>query len=247
MNPIKIMKVPIHPVTNEMMTGKLEEMVENPEFQSIMTPNPEMVMAARTNDELMNALSSADLVIPDGIGLIIASKIKNLGLIERVTGIDTMERVLKICSEQKRSIFVLGGKPGRGEKALEKIRRSHPGITQTGCYHGYFSEEQELTIIQMIQQEAPDVLFVCLGTPRQEIWINQYKDQLPCRLAMGAGGSVDVYAGAVKRAPHVFQKAGLEWLYRLCQEPSRLGRMTILPVFLWKAIWMKPDEELKEG
>jgi N-acetylglucosaminyldiphosphoundecaprenol N-acetyl-beta-D-mannosaminyltransferase len=97
-------------------------------------------------------------------------------------------------------------------------------------------------VLQIIRKQAPDVLFVCLGSPRQEIWIHRHRDQLNCRLAMGTGGSVDVFAGEVKRAPLFFQKIGMEWLYRLIQEPSRFKRMSILPVFLWQALRLKKNE-----
>jgi N-acetylglucosaminyldiphosphoundecaprenol N-acetyl-beta-D-mannosaminyltransferase len=242
MKPVQVMSVPVHPVTNAMMWDQLAAMLEEPGFHSIMTPNPEMVMMANRDEALMDALLSADLVIPDGIGLIIASRLKNMGLRERVTGIDTMEKVLRLCDENNRSIFMLGGKPGRGEKALENIMRRYPGIREVAAHHGYFTKDEETEVLEIIQQQAPDVLFVCLGSPRQEVWIHRHREQLNCRLAMGTGGSVDVFAGEVKRAPVVFQKIGLEWLYRLIQEPSRFKRMTVLPVFLWQALRLKKNE-----
>lgn len=238
MKPVSIMDVPVHPVTNENIHEQLNEMMVGAGVQSIMTPNPEMVMLAQENKELMNALRASDLVIPDGIGLIIASKIRNIGLLERVTGIDTMAKVLQICHEQQKNIFLLGGKPGRAKNAIENILNQYPGITSAGYYHGYFSEEENDKILGMINQQHPEVVFVCLGSPRQEIWIHKNRDRLNCKIAMGAGGSVDVYAGEVKRAPDVYQKIGMEWLYRLIQEPSRIKRMSVLPLFLWKSLWM---------
>jgi len=238
MKPVMIMDVPVHPVINTKMYEQLNEMMVGPGVKSIMTPNPEMVMLAQENKELMSALRASDLVIPDGIGLIIASKIRNIGLRERVTGIDTMAKVLRICHEKQKSIFLLGGKPGRAEKATKNILNQYPGITSAGYYHGYFSEAENDKIVDMINQQHPEVVFVCLGSPRQEVWIHMNRDRINCKIAMGAGGSVDVYAGEVKRAPVVFQKIGLEWLYRLIQEPARLKRMSVLPLFLWKSLWM---------
>ncbi|MEN1759136.1 WecB/TagA/CpsF family glycosyltransferase [Anoxynatronum sibiricum] len=242
MKPVKVMGVPINPVTNQQMESLISEMLSEKTTSTLMTPNPEMVMAATTNSELMAALQSADLVIPDGIGLIIASRLKNLGLKERVTGIDTMEKVLACCHQQQLSFFLLGGQPGRAEKAVNTIEQKYPGIKVAGCHHGYFQDAEEKGVLEMIRNSSPDVLFVCLGFPRQEIWINQNRSRVSSRLMMGVGGSVDVYAGEVKRAPVFFQKLGIEWLYRLLQEPSRLGRMSVLPVFLWKALWIQKDE-----
>ncbi len=238
MKPVIIMDVPVHPVTNDEIYGQLKEMMEELTIQTIMTPNPEMVMMANKNTELMTALTNADLVIPDGIGLIIASKIREIGLKERVTGIDTMDKVLRICHEKHMRIFILGGKPGRAEKAIANILVKYPGIDTAACYHGYFNDDENDIIISRINEYQPHVVFVCLGSPRQEIWIHKNRERLNGRIAMGAGGSVDVYAGEVKRAPVIFQKFGIEWMYRLIQEPTRIRRMAVLPLFLWKSLWM---------
>lgn len=239
MKPVIIMGVPVHPVTNDEISGQLKKMMGKTKTHSVMTPNPEMVMLANKNPKLMTALSNADLVIPDGIGLILASKIKKIGLKERVTGIDTMGKALQICHENHFRIFLLGGKPGRAEKAIANIIAKYPGIKAAGCYHGYFNEDENEKIINLINEDDPHIIFVCLGSPRQEIWIHENRKKLLCRIAMGAGGSVDVYAGEVKRAPGIYQKYGMEWLYRLLQEPSRIRRMSALPLFLWKSFWMK--------
>ena len=238
MKAVFIMDVPVHPVTNNEMYGRLMNMMEESRVHTVMTPNPEMIMSAQENPELMNALCGADLVIPDGIGLIIASKIRKIGLRERVTGIDTMEKILQICHEKKKKIFLLGGKPGRSEKAIENIQGKYSGITGAAGHHGYFGEKDNKGIIDLINQHQPDVIFVCLGFPRQEVWIHNHQGYLNCKIVMGAGGSVDVYAGEVKRAPGIFQKFGMEWLYRLIQEPARIRRMSVLPLFLWKSLWM---------
>jgi N-acetylglucosaminyldiphosphoundecaprenol N-acetyl-beta-D-mannosaminyltransferase len=239
--PVKIMQVPIHPVTNEMMMPIIEKFLTSDHLNALMTPNPEMVMSAQGDKRLMTALKEADLVIPDGIGLIIASRLRHLGLRERVTGIDTMDKILRICAERRLSFFLLGGKPGRAEKAAANICRQFPGIRTAGTHHGYFNENENSEVLALIKQKSPEVIFVCLGFPRQEIWINQHKALLPGKIVMGAGGSIDVYAGEVKRAPVFYQRIGLEWFYRLMKEPSRITRMIVLPIFLWKAIWMRKE------
>ncbi|MDI9475990.1 MAG: WecB/TagA/CpsF family glycosyltransferase [Natronincolaceae bacterium] len=212
---------------------------EEPPPKEIYTPNPEIVMLAQKDRELFRILNNADLVLADGIGIIIASKLKGLQLKHRVTGVDTMDKLLQYCGENKNSFFIFGGKPGIAETACKNIKTKYKGIRAVGHHHGYFDEKDEADIINKINNSRPDVLFVCLGAPKQEKWINRNKDRLNCRLAMGVGGSVDIYAGVAKRAPTVFQKLGLEWFYRLLKEPWRFKRMLVLPKFLAKFIFTK--------
>ncbi len=212
---------------------------EDSSLKKVYTPNPEIVMLAQDDKELFRILSEADLVLADGIGVILASKIKGLELKDRVTGVDTMDKLLKYCGQKGKSIFIFGSKPGIAEIACKNIEKKYEGIKIAGYHHGYFSENDEDEIINKINEVNPDVLFVCLGAPKQEKWIDKNKDRLNCSLAMGVGGSVDVYAGVAKRAPVAFQKLGLEWFYRLLKEPWRFKRMLVLPKFLIKFIVTK--------
>ncbi|QUH18742.1 WecB/TagA/CpsF family glycosyltransferase [Alkaliphilus sp. B6464] len=212
---------------------------EDSSLKKVYTPNPEIVMLAQDDKELFRILSEADLVLADGIGVILASKIKGLELKDRVTGVDTMDKLLKYCGQKGKSIFIFGSKPGIAELACKNIEKKYEGIKIAGYHHGYFSENDEDEIINKINGVNPDVLFVCLGAPKQEKWIDKNKDRLNCSLAMGVGGSVDVYAGVAKRAPIAFQKLGLEWFYRLLKEPWRFKRMLVLPKFLIKFIVTK--------
>lgn len=212
---------------------------EAPPPKEAYTPNPEIVMSAQKDKELFRILNNADLVLADGIGIIMASKLKGLQLKHRVTGVDTMDKLLQYCGENEKSFFILGGKPGIAEMACRNIKVKYKGIRAVGCHHGYFDEKDEKGIIDKINSSKPDVLFVCLGAPKQEKWINRNKDRLNCRLAMGVGGSVDIYAGVTKRAPEIFQKLSLEWFYRLIKEPRRLKRMLVLPKFLARSIFTK--------
>lgn len=202
----------------------------------IYTPNTEMVMMAEKDREFKEVLNSADLVIPDGIGLIHASRIHNLGLTERVPGIELMDRILKYCNATRRSIFLFGGKPGIAELAAQKILEKYPNIVLKGVETGYFGPDDEERIINTINEAKPDVLFVALGAPKQEKWVAKYRKILNAHVTMGVGGSLDVYAGSVKRAPVIFQKLGIEWLHRLLKEPSRVGRMMALPKFMIKVL-----------
>lgn len=233
---VKIFGVRIDSVTMDEAFNRFLALLNRERSAVIYTPNTEMVMMAENDREFKEVLNSADLVIPDGIGLIHASRIHHLGLTERVPGIELMDRILKYCHTTRRSIYLFGGKPGTAELAGQKILEKYPNIIIKGIDHGYYSLEDENRIINSINEAKPDVLFVALGAPKQEKWIAQNRRTLNAHVSMGVGGSLDVYAGTVKRAPVIFQKLGIEWMHRLLKEPSRIGRMMALPKFLIKVI-----------
>jgi N-acetylglucosaminyldiphosphoundecaprenol N-acetyl-beta-D-mannosaminyltransferase len=237
---INVLGVPIHKINMSEALHKSIEFLKSNEKRVIFTPNSEIIMMAKDDKNLLNAIKEADLIIPDGIGLVLASKILKKPLEERVTGIDLMENILDYCNKSKKSIFILGGKPGVADKALKNISKKYPNIKALGSYHGYFKghhigqegHDEEKSVINLINNLKPDVLFVAFGAPKQELWIQRYKNEINSNIFMGVGGSVDVYAGEVKRAPVVYQKLGLEWLYRLIKEPWRYKRMMALPKFV---------------
>lgn len=197
---------------------------------SVFTPNSEIILAAYRDPDYAEVLNRASLITPDGIGVVYASKILGNPLRERVSGFDLANNLLKACAPLGKTLYLFGGKPGIAERAAEKIKTLYPGIKIIGTADGYFDEEKEKTIIADINEKSPDILFVCLGFPKQERWIDAHSD-INTKIAMGIGGSLDVFAGKVKRAPAFFQKAGLEWLYRLLKQPSRFVRMLALPKF----------------
>lgn len=227
-----VMKVPIHSVSMEEALDRAKAFLEEEGLKRIYTPNPEIVMLAQENPTLLDAIETADLVVPDGIGIVLASKIKGLGIKERVAGIDLMDRILRYCGDRGKSFYLLGGKPEVTPIACRKIEARYAGIRIAGYHNGYFPEAEEVKIVEEINKAKPDVLFVCLGAPKQELWIYRNRHRLNCKIAMGVGGSVDIYAGTAKRAPEIYQKMGLEWFYRLAKEPWRFKRMLVLPKFL---------------
>lgn len=229
---VKILGIRVDKVTAEEAYNQFLALFNMGSLCTVYTPNPEIIMKAREDLELKEALQEADLVIPDGIGLIYASRIHNLGLEERVPGIDFMERILKFCNNAKHSIFLLGGKPGVAQKACENIKEKYPNVEIAGCQNGYFEKNDELKVVDKINEVKPDVLFVALGAPKQEKWIYTHRKILNTRVAMGVGGSVDVWAGNAKRAPKFFIDLNLEWLYRAIKNPSRIKRLLALPHFL---------------
>ena len=216
---------------------------ENETMSLIVTPNSEILVSAEKNKALGDIIHSANLVIPDGIGLVYASKILGNPLSERVTGVDLLSRILEYLAERKQSIFLLGSKPAEGEAkavcelAAEKMMQRYPGLVVAGTHHGYFKEEDEPAIIEEINRCGADFLCVALGSPKQEQFAWNNRAKLKPKVAIGVGGSLDVWAGTVKRAPEFYQKHGLEWLYRFAKQPSRYKRMAALPLFMIKVLF----------
>ncbi|MCL1835752.1 MAG: WecB/TagA/CpsF family glycosyltransferase [Oscillospiraceae bacterium] len=200
----------------------------------IVTPNPEIVTIARRDESLRAILNSAGLVLPDGVGITIAARILGTPLCERIPGIDFASELLAGLSASSGSVFLLGAKPGVAEEAAKRLAQTYPELVVSGTADGYFQEDEP--VIRMLNEARPDLLLVCLGAPKQEFWIAKNIEALDVRLCIGLGGALDVYAGAVKRAPAAFRKLGLEWLYRLAREPSRIKRMIKLPLFVMAAI-----------
>lgn len=237
---VDVLGVSISNVTMEEATQKVREFVKSDSFHSIYTPNPEIVMLAKNDSEFHQILEEADLVVPDGIGVVIASKIKKNPLPERVAGYDLVQNTMKDAVQEGYKYYFFGSKPGTSEQAAEKMRETYPGIQIVGTRNGYFKPEDEAEIIADINASGANILLVALGAPKQEKWIEANKHLMPnVRVAVGVGGSLDVMSGNVKRAPEAFQKLGLEWFYRLLKEPTRFKRMLVLPEFLMKVIFYK--------
>lgn len=205
----------------------------------VVTPNSEIVVKANESPILMDIIDHAGLVVPDGIGLVIGSKIVGQPLAQRVTGIDLMDRLLAYATDNGSRVFFLGGKPSIAERAAEKVIEKYRKINIVGTHHGYFKgmhtgdpeHPEERAVVELIKELDVDMLFVAMGAPNQEFFIDHYKDRLGARMLMGVGGSLDVLSGTVKRAPEIWQKIGMEWLYRLLKEPWRIKRAGALPIF----------------
>ena len=213
----------------------LIERLEQGAATALYTPNSEIVQACIESPDLYEIINSAEMIVPDGIGVIKAGKILGTPFKGgKVAGIEVGEEILKRVSGSEHKVFLLGGKPGVAEAAREKLLEKYPDISFVGENDGYFKKEGEENdaVISKINESGADVLFVCLGAPAQEKWIYTNRSSLTSvKLMMGLGGSLDGYAGIVKRAPKVFIDLGLEWFYRLLKEPKRIGRMMKLPKF----------------
>ena len=236
---VLIMGVPINKVTMEEASEQVVGYLQGMGQHTVFTPNPEIIMEAQDDKEMMQILKKADLVVADGIGVVLASKfLKVPTLPERVGGFDLMQNVLSKIKDKDIRVYFLGSKPGVAAQAAKNMEKKYPGIKIVGASDGYFTGDDEPALINAIKDLNVNLLLVGLGAPRQEKWINQHLDKLGVNVAVGVGGSLDVMAGVVKRAPEIYQKLGLEWFYRLITNPKRAKRMISLPIFGFKVIIM---------
>lgn len=234
MNRVDVLGVGFDNLTMAEAVGAALALIDGGSGRYVVTPNPEIVMLAREDVRLRAALDGAALVLPDGIGVVKGAKILGTPLKGKLPGIDFAAGVMAKLAEKGGSVFLFGAKPGIAEKAGEALSARYPGLRIAGLNDGYFSDDAP--IVTKINAASPDLLLVCLGAPKQEFWMRKYDGRLNVGLMAGLGGSLDVFAGAVSRAPKIWQDLGLEWLYRLIREPKRIGRMMKLPQFVLTAV-----------
>jgi N-acetylglucosaminyldiphosphoundecaprenol N-acetyl-beta-D-mannosaminyltransferase len=199
--------------------------------RAVVAVNPEKVIRAQSDPRLLQDLRRSALLIPDGIGVVVAARLLGLGRMERVPGSELMPKICEIAERRELGVYLFGAAPQVNEEAAAELRRRYPRLKVTGRQHGYVSESQMEDVIASINSSGAAVLFLALGSPRQEIWMGRYLPRLQVRLCQGVGGTFDVLAGTVRRAPSGFIKLHLEWLYRLLSNPRRLLRQTALPRF----------------
>ena len=229
----EILGVRFDDLTQQEAAQRGRQLLEEDKFHYVVTPNPEFLLAAEKDPEFRRVLNAADLVLPDGIGVVYSAKILGTPLKERVPGIEFAEAMLSALNDMGGRLYLLGAKPGVAEEAGRRICARYPDLVLCGTHDGYFKDEQ--AILPEIAAAKPDLLFVCLGAPKQEKWMARWGQHTGAKLAIGLGGCLDVFAGNVQRAPERWQKLGLEWAYRLKKEPKRIGRMAKLPLVLVKA------------
>ena len=216
-------------------------MIDAGGFHYVVTPNPELVDRARREETFREALNGADLVLPDGIGVVYAARLLGRSLKGRCPGIDFAGKLMERMARKGQRLYLLGAKPGVAEAAAARLEVRYPGLTICGVHDGYFHEDGP--VVEDIRKAGADVVFVCLGFPKQEYWMVKNGPATGARLLAGLGGSLDVFAGVVERAPESWQRLGLEWLYRLTREPKRIGRMARLPLFLAAALGERGKEK----
>jgi len=227
---IDVLGVGFDNVTMAEAVDRAVELLGEDRAHYVVTPNPEIVEVCRENAAARAAVNGADLVLPDGIGVIKGAAMLGTPLKEKTPGIEFAAHLMERMAQAGQSLYLLGAKPGVAEKAAERLAGQYPGLVIAGTHDGYFQEDGP--VLEAIRRSGADVVFVCLGAPKQEKWMAENGAATGARLLCGLGGSLDVFAGVVERAPKFWSDHGLEWFYRLCKEPRRIGRMMKLPLFL---------------
>jgi len=241
MNKIEIRGVFFDDVDMAEALALCEKVIAEPGSHRIHTPNSEIVQLCVEDPGRRALINSADIVVPDGAGVVMASKILGKPLKKgKVAGVEICENLVRLSGEKGWKIFLLGGKPDAGDgrsvaqTAADNLKIKYPDALFAGCRDGYFKDDAE--VVNEINASGADILFVCLGVPKQEEWMYAHRDDLKVSLMGGFGGSLDVFAGTVNRAPDFYVRHGLEWFYRLIKQPSRIGRMMKLPKFILGAV-----------
>jgi N-acetylglucosaminyldiphosphoundecaprenol N-acetyl-beta-D-mannosaminyltransferase len=220
--------------TVKLLVNEIEKEPNQTNPYHVITANPEIVMGALNDPHLKSITEKADLITPDGIGIVLASRWLEDPVAERVSGYDLLLRLLEEGNRREWSFYFLGSSEDVNVQATDIIRKKYPNIKVVGRHNGFFKDKEEI-LVNQISELKPDVLIVALGAPRQELWIDTNRERIQAKMVMGVGGSLDVIAGKVKRAPLLWQKLNLEWLYRLLSQPSRWRRQLVLPQFAVKA------------
>lgn len=239
MEKVSIFGVEIFNITFEEAIDIVKDFLKEDKLHTIVTPNTEIVMDAKNNPEIREIINKKDLVVADGIGLIYGSKIRKKPLKERVTGFDISMKLLEIAKQEGYSVYLLGTKEEIVKKAYDNLMEDEE-LNVVGYHNGYFkgahlgikNHEEEQSVINEINELKPDIIFLGMGYPKQELWMEENQDKLNSKIIIGNGGVIDILAGEAKRAPKIFIKLNLEWFYRLISDPSRIKRQMAIPKFL---------------
>ncbi len=229
---VSIYGVPFSKLGMDDTVQYLADRIDNGQQTHVITANPIMVMTAKENPEYLQMMKRADIIVPDGAGVVWAAAKCGQPVAERVTGIDLMARLFEQGEKRKWKVFLLGTSQEVIDTAAEKLQLQYPQVKIVGTRNGFFGANEDAEVIDQIRKLEPHLLFVARGADTQEPWIVKYRYELGVPLIMGVGGSFDVLSGKLKRAPQFMQTLKLEWLFRLLQEPKRFGRMLVLPKFM---------------
>lgn len=229
---VDVLGVPIDALTFAAALDRAWGLLDAPGTHLIFTPNPEIVLAARHRPDLAAALRSAALNLPDGVGVVWAARRLGRPVPERLPGIDFCTALLQRAAREGKPVFLLGTRAERVERAAKEAERRFPGLRVAGCHHGFFPPEQSPAVAGMVATSGAELLFCGLGAPKELLWLAANRGRLGVRVAMGVGGSLDVLAGVVARAPRLWRRLGIEWVWRLLSEPRRWRRQLALPRFV---------------
>lgn len=238
------MGIPVPKITMDYSVELLNNVIQQnkPELFHVVTLNPEITMSCQHDKQLRSIIDEAGLLTADGIGIVMVSRLKGNPLPERVTGCDLLIKLLETGNQNHWSFYLLGADEATSKKTSEVINRTYQNVSILGRHHGFFNELEEAKIVEDISSLRPDILVVALGAPYAERWIHKNKNKLNAKIAIGVGGSLDIIAGKVKRAPAIYRKLNIEWLFRLMNQPSRWRRQLILPRFAVRALLFKENK-----
>ena len=236
---VEILGLPVDRLTMAQTLSLLEEFVASKAPHLVVTADAAGIVQAQSDSDWNSIFRSADLATPDSIGVIWAAKKRGRPIAERVSGVDLVERICALSADKGYRIYFLGAEPGVAERAAEKMRLKYPGCNIVGARHGYFPAESDEIVAQEVAEAQPDFLFVAMGIPRQDKFIRSTQEIIRAPVAMGVGGSFDVFSGKAKRAPKLFQSLHVEWLWRLLLNPKKIAKAKNLPKFVWMVLRSK--------
>lgn len=231
-NTATLLGLPFSTLGMDALQKKLSRHLETNTPLTVFTPNGEILTRVLRDPSLHRLLRKADLLLPDGVGVLLLSRALNRPVRERLPGIDVGERLLQYAARHRYPVYLFGGRAGVAERAAKELSRRFPGLWIVGTHHGYPSPREEEALLRSIERTAPQILFVCTGFPEQERWILSHRDRFPHALALGLGGALDVWSGDCLRAPKLLQELGVEWLWRVLCSPRRIPRLRFLFPFL---------------
>ncbi|MBX3119178.1 MAG: WecB/TagA/CpsF family glycosyltransferase [Fimbriimonadaceae bacterium] len=236
---VEVLGLPVDRVTMSQALETIEGFIAEGSPHLVVTADSSGIVQAQTDPEWFGIFAEADLVTPDSIGVVWAAKRAGKPVKDRVSGVDMVDQICKLSALKGYRIVFLGAAPGVAEMAAEALRLRHPGCNIVHARHGYFPADSDEVVAEEIAEHKPDVLFVAMGIPRQEKFIRHTQEIIKAPVAMGVGGSFDVFSGKTKRAPKIIQKLKLEWLWRTLLNPSKIKKAKALPKFAWLVIRSK--------
>ncbi len=236
---VEILGSPVDVLTMQSTVQQIADSIAERQTCQVVTANAEILYAAWRDPQLFLVLHDAQLVTADGMGVVLASRLLGQSLPERVAGYDLMHELAAYGQRLGWRIYLLGASPEVVRDAATKLQQLYPGIVIAGYRDGYFRSDQLTMVLHDIKQSQADILLAAMGAPKQDLWLHQHLAASGAAVGIGVGGSFDILAGKVERAPVWMQRAGLEWLFRLWKQPGRFWRMLVLPKFIWAVLWQR--------
>lgn len=236
MQPVKVLDIPVNCSSMDDALAAIASFVASDAKHHVITADSSMAVMGRTDQELRRIVEDASLVTPDSVGILWAAHRKDPAMVTRVSGVELVEELCKHSVTEGYSLYFLGAAPGIAQLATERMADRYKGTHIAGAQHGYFQEPEVAAVIDEINAARSDILCVAMGIPRQEKWIASHKHLINASVFIGVGGTFDVLSGTVKRAPRLFQRLKLEWLWRVMANPKKIGKVMLLPRFVWMVI-----------